>query len=74
MTVTEQIQSLKRLSAEGLNEVKIIELELPDRCECGLLNMKIWGTRTNGRLVIGVRCMRCGTLLSRVEQNEDVMT
>ncbi|MBA7633206.1 hypothetical protein ES703_40768 [subsurface metagenome] len=54
----------------GLDEIRS-ELELPESCHwCGLSNLKIWGTRTNGRLVVEVRCMRCGKPLSKVERLE----
>ncbi len=47
------------------------ELEIPESCEwCGLSNVKIWGTRMNGSLVVTVRCMRCGKPLSKVEHFE----
>jgi len=72
LTVVEQIQSLiqslKGPRVQVLNEIKTVELELPDRCECGFQNLKIWGTRTFGRLVIEIRCMRCGKPLSKVER------
>ena len=74
MTVTEQIQSmiqsLKRPRVpvvQVLDEIKTIELELSDRCECGFQNLNIHGTRTNGRLVIDVRCMRCGNTLYKIQ-------
>lgn len=64
-----QILSLaERLS---LDEVRSLELEIPESCYwCGLSNFKIWGTRINGRLVVEVRCMRCGKPLSKVERLE----
>ena len=47
------------------------ELEIPESCDgCGFSNFKIWGTRMNGRLVVTVRCMRCGKPLSKVEHFE----
>lgn len=44
-----------------------VEVELPDRCECGFENLKIWGTRTRAQLNVEVRCMKCGKVLWRVE-------
>lgn len=44
-----------------------VEVKLPESCECGFENLKIWGTRTAGRLQIDVRCMKCGNPLWRVE-------
>jgi len=53
----------------GSDEIR--RLELPESCDgCGLSNFKIWGTRMNGRLVVEVRCMRCGKPLSKVERLE----
>jgi len=49
---------------------EIVELELPERCQCDFPNLKIHGTRTFGRLKIEVRCMRCGKPLSKVERND----
>jgi len=47
------------------------ELEIPESCDgCGLSNVKIWGTRIDGSLVVTVRCMRCGKPLSKVEHLE----
>ncbi len=46
---------------------QIVGLELPERCRCGFTNLNIWGTRTNGRLDVEVRCMRCGKPLVSVE-------
>ena len=46
---------------------QIVGLELPDKCKCGFSNLNIWGTRTNGRLDVEVRCMRCGKPLVVVE-------
>jgi len=48
-----------------------LEIELPEKCECGFPNLHIWGTRTNGRLRIEVRCIRCGKLLSKLEREGD---
>jgi len=45
----------------------IVEVDLPDRCECGFENLKIWGTRTTGHLQIEVRCMSCGKVIWRIE-------
>lgn len=47
---------------------EIVELELPEGCRCGFSNLNIWGTRTDGRLDVEIRCMRCGRPLSRVER------
>ena len=46
-----------------------VEVELPERCPCGFSNLNIWGTRTNGRLDVEVRCMRCGNPLTKVERH-----
>lgn len=40
-----------------------LNVELPGRCDCGSENLKIWGTRIEGRVRIKVRCMRCGKIL-----------
>ena len=53
------------------DEIRVLELEIPESCDgCGFSNFKIWGTRMNGRLVVTVRCMRCGKPLSKVERDE----
>lgn len=39
------------------------KIELPDGCECGFENLKIWGTRIRGNVSIEVRCMSCGKVL-----------
>lgn len=52
------------------DEIRVLELEIPESCDCGFPNLKIWGTRMNGRLVVKVRCMRCGKPLSKVERLE----
>ena len=58
----------ERLSSD---EIRRLELEIPEVCDsCGFPNLKIWGTRTNGRLVVTVRCMRCGKPLSKLETDE----
>ncbi len=49
---------------------EIVELELPERCLCGFSNLNIWGTRTNGRLKIEARCMRCGKPVVVVEKDD----
>jgi len=49
---------------------EIVELELPERCQCDFPNLNIHGTRTFGSLKIEVRCMRCGKTLSKVERHE----
>lgn len=42
----------------------IIELEIPEKCDnCGRESLKIWGTRTQGKLEIKIRCWRCGKVL-----------
>lgn len=52
-------------------EIRVLELELPESCDgCGFSNIRIWGTRMSGRLVVKVRCDRCGKLLSKVETDE----
>ena len=64
-------QTLSLAERLSLDEVRSLELELPESCDgCGLSNYKIWGTRMNGRLVVTVRCMRCGKPLSKVERLE----
>lgn len=40
-----------------------LRLELPEKCGCGSENLKVWGTRINGRVKVDVRCMRCGKIL-----------
>jgi len=53
------------------DEIRVLELEIPESCDgCGFSNLKIWGTRINGSLVVTVRCMRCGRPLSKVETDE----
>ena len=47
-----------------------LELDLPDRYDCGCPNLKIWGTRINGRANLEVRCIRCGKPLLKVEKDE----
>jgi hypothetical protein len=49
-----------------------VELEIPEKCDCGFVNLKIYGTRTNGILKIDVRCMRCGKPLVEVQKDERV--
>ena len=53
-----------------LNVKKTVELELPESCPCGFSNLKIHGTRTNGRLDVEIRCMRCGKPLVVVEKDD----
>ena len=53
------------------SDVKNFEIEIPESCyKCGLSNVNIWGTRTNGILRVEVRCMRCGKPLSKLESYE----
>ena len=53
------------------DEVRRLELEIPDFCDgCGFSNLRIWGTRVNGRLVVKIRCERCGNLLSKLDTDE----
>jgi len=53
------------------DEIRILELDLPESCDgCGFSNIRIWGTRMNGCLVVKVRCDRCGKILSKVETDE----
>ena len=53
------------------DEIRALELELPESCDgCGFSNIRIWGTRMNGSLVVTVRCDRCGKILSKVETDE----
>ena len=40
-----------------------VRIELPEKCGCGSENLKVWGTRINGRVKVDVRCMRCGKIL-----------
>lgn len=40
-----------------------LNVKLPELCDCGSENLKIWGTRIDGRVRIDVRCMRCGMIL-----------
>ena len=47
----------------------MVELELPERCQCDFPNLNIHGTRIFGRLKIEVKCMKCGTPLSKVEKH-----
>ncbi len=50
---------------------KTVEVEIPGSCQyCGFVNLKIWGTRTDGVLRVEVRCMRCGKPLFKVENDE----
>lgn len=44
----------------------VLEIELPETCECGQENLKIWGTRTGGKVKLDVRCMSCGKVLWKV--------
>ncbi len=46
----------------------LVELELPESCPCGFSDLKIHGTRINGRIKIEVQCMRCGKPLVLVER------
>ncbi len=57
----------ERIRPDG---IRSLELEIPESCDCGFPNLKIWGTRMNGRLVVKVRCMKCGKPLSKVEHFE----
>ncbi len=61
-------RGMKMVSVELIVK-EIVELGLPERCRCGFFNLNIWGTRTNGRLDVEVRCMRCGEPLSKVESH-----
>ena len=49
---------------------EIVELELPERCQCDFPNLNIHGTRIFGSLKIEIRCMRCGKPLVKLEQDE----
>lgn len=63
--------SLVERAADLDSDVKNLDIEIPESCyECGLSNVNIWGTRTNGRLRVEVKCMRCGKPLSKLENCE----
>ena len=64
----EVLRLAERISPD---EIRSLGLELPESCDgCGLSNLKIYGTRTKGILVVNVRCARCWKLLSKVERHE----
>lgn len=51
---------MKKIESQMENELKF---ELPEKYVCGFENLKIWGTRLNGRVKVEFRCMRCGKVL-----------
>ena len=50
----------KKLIAKQSNQKMELKLEIPETCQCGFRNFYVWGTRTNGKIHIEVRCMSCG--------------
>ena len=60
---------MKTMLSSELVVKEIVELELPEICPCGFSNLNIWGTRTDSRVNVEIRCMRCGKPLFKVENN-----
>jgi len=59
---------LKKSEPQIDNELKV---GLPEKCVCGSENLKIWGTRLNGRVKVELRCIRCGKVLwDKNDKNE----
>jgi len=48
----------------------ILTIGMPNTCKhCKFENLKIHGTRINGRVQAKVRCMRCGKILREWDYN-----
>jgi hypothetical protein len=54
-----------------MEQKTLLEIELPENCGCGSKNMKIWGTKIDGRVGLEVRCMRCGKILCETDEERD---
>jgi len=37
-----------------------VELNIPEACECGCHNFKVYALRIDGNMTVEIRCLRCG--------------